>query len=145
MRSPLPGAEYPISPPEAQVPCFLLRGQYPCPDSPLTTLRAKTPWAQSSAAPSNSEAMRIIAARFLQQVSSRGTARSSRSTATAGGFNQQLPCSPAGSYSLLPSAGARIPASIAFSEGPAARLPGAALGWLACWTPWRVSGSWGQC
>lgn len=67
--------------------------------------------------------MRIIVARLLQQVSSGGKARTSRTAATAVGSNQQLPCSPAGSYSLLPSAGARIPVSIAFREDQLSDCP----------------------
>lgn len=100
-------SKYPIPP---QNPKSLLF----CSDSPLTTLRAKAPWAQSSAAPSKREAMRIIVASLLQQVSS--GRKTSRSTTTAGGSHQQLPCFPSGSYSLLPSAGARIPVSIVFRE-----------------------------
>lgn len=80
-------------------------------------------------------------ARLLQQVSGRAKAVSSRSTVTRGS-SQQPSCFSAGYYSLLPRTGARIPVSIAFSGGPAARLPRAALGWSAGDRPWACV--WGQ-
>lgn len=143
-----PCCRLPLRAPESQIPCLLLDGQYPCPDSPLTTRLAKAPWPQSSATPSSSETMRIMVPKLLQQVSSGVKAASSRPPAAqsvTGGSNRQPPRFPAGYYSLLPSTAARIPISIAFSGD---LLPGCPVRhWALVWSAGvcgRVSGGRGE-